>query len=66
MLNYRGFQLIEYAVVHPPRAAGRRGIAVHCELAGVVHDADSAVNAQLWIDAQCQIADQLLLKALRQ
>lgn len=62
MLRYRGFDLIEYAVVRPLGKPG--GVAVHDELMGTVADCHDIEAAKRWIDEWIDRANCMLEKVL--
>ena len=68
MFYYRGYQLIEYVMIHhrpgSSRVYGGRGVSIRDDLYGVVGDQPSMDTAKDWVDRNIAIADRMLEKAL--
>ncbi len=67
MLEYRGFQLIEYVTVHHRnhgRFYGGHGVSVHDNLYGIISDHPTMAAAKRWIDRQIDKADMMLERTL--
>jgi len=63
MKQHRGFELIECVCCHPPEHAGERLVSVHDDLAGIVGDFQTELEAVQWIDNWCFTANQMLERA---
>ena len=68
MLHYRGYQLIEYVMIHhrsgSRRVYGGRGVSIRDDLFGVVGDQPSMDDAMRWVDHAIAAADRMLAEVL--
>jgi hypothetical protein len=57
---YRGFELMECVCIAPQERAGDYMVSIYDGDVGILHDAPSILDAKMWIDRECFIADAML------
>jgi hypothetical protein len=59
-VTYRGFELVDCAYMGPQDRAFKYTISIYDGDVGIVHEAPTILDAKLWIDRECFIADAML------